>query len=356
MSESHLFRRGRTWWFRATVNGVEIRESLRCGDLKTARKIRDGKLAQIEKARAGLAATSWRDAVTLWAEHIHGQVSPETAKRYAVSLKQCEPWLAGKLLGEIAGPTLGAMAKARKAAGATITTIRRDLTAVSRVLTYAESLGLCEGNPTLSFRRTLRERRDPIELPQPQAIEMAIDAASARFGRLIRAAQLTGARQDELVNLKWRDFDSKAGTLRIARGKGNKTRTVSLSDAALAHIVGTDRVLGSELIFCSDSGRPWANPSSNFSQICRALEKQTPSFRRFRFHDLRHLYAVRALAEGMDLWTLSRQLGHGSVKVTESVYLAFMTPGQADAARQGSAQNSAQLQRFGERIKSPDGN
>jgi integrase/recombinase XerD len=209
-------------------------------------------------------------------------------------------------------------------------------------------LGLYEGNPTLSFRKTLRERRNPIELPTREAVETVIAASPRRFGALIRAAELTACRLDEIVQAQWRDFDPKAGTLRIGKGKGNKSRTIRLSGTASAHILGTARVLGSDVIFCHDSGLVYANTSSNFSQICRRVEKTQPSFKRFRFHDLRHLYAVRSLLEGMDLWTLSRQLGHTSVKVTESSYLAFLTPGQGDAARQGLAQNSAQLQRFGE--------
>lgn len=151
--------------------------------------------------------------------------------------------------------------------------------------------------------------------------------------------------------VRWRDLNQQEGTLRIQKGKGNKTRTITLSGEALAHFLGTPRTLGSDIIFCSDAGTPWANPSSNFSQICRALEESSKEFKRFRFHDLRHLYAVRALAGGMDIWTLPRQLGHGSVTVTESVYLAFLTPEQADAARKPPAQNMAQLQRFGESLK-----
>jgi integrase/recombinase XerD len=254
-------------------------------------------------------------------------------------------------LADIKSKTISEMARARKIAGATAATIRRDLTAVSRVLTHAESQGLYEGNPTLSFRKTLRERRDPIELPTKEAVETVITASPRRFGALIRAAELTGCRLDELVQAQWRDFDPKAGTLRIGKGKGNKSRTISLSEDATRHILGTVRVLGSDVIFCHDSGLAYANASSNFSQICRRIEKVRPSFKRFRFHDLRHLYAVRALLDGMDLWTLSRQLGHTSVKVTEHSYLAFLTPEQGVAARQGSAQKTAQLQRFGEGLE-----
>jgi integrase/recombinase XerD len=351
MSEPNLYKRNGTWWLRATIAGREIRESLRVRDVKAARKIRDTRLEKFAQARSGLPQTSWKDAVTMWAEHVAGQISPATAKRYAVSLLQCEPWFGNLPLSEIKAKTISDMARARRASGAGAATIRRDLTAISRVLTHAEGQGLYEGNPTLTFRKTLRERRDPIKLPTKESVEIVVAAAPKRFSALIRAAELTGCRLDEIVQATWRDFDPRAGTLRIAKGKGNKSRTISLSGEASAHILGTARVLGSDVIFCHDSGLAYANASSNFSQICRRVEKTTPSFERFRFHDLRHLYAVRALLDGMDLWTLSRQLGHTSVKVTEYSYLAFLRPEQADAARQGSAQKAAHLTRFGEGLE-----
>jgi integrase/recombinase XerD len=351
MSEPNLYKRNGIWWLRATVDGREIRESLRVRDVKAARRIRDARLEKFRQARSGLPQTSWKDAVTSWADHVTGQVSPSTAKRYAVSLLQCEPWLGKLQLSDVKSQTISDMARARRAAGTSAATVRRDLTAVSRILTHAASLGLYEGNPTLTFRKTLRERRDPIELPTSEAIETVIVASPRRFGNLIRAAEVTGCRLDEIVQARWRDFDAKEGTLMVAKGKGNKSRTISLSGDATAHVLGTVRVLGSDVIFCHDSGLPYANASSNFAQICRRVERAQPGFRRFKFHDLRHLYAVRSLLGGMDLWTLSRQLGHTSVKVTESSYLAFLTPGQGDAARQWSAQKSAQLQRFGEGLE-----
>jgi integrase/recombinase XerD len=316
MSEPNLYKRNGIWWLRATVAGRELRESLRVRDIKAARRLRDARLEKFAQARSGLPQTRWKDAVALWVEHVTGQISPSTAKRYAVSLLQCEPWLGNLQLSDVKSKTISEMARARKIAGASAATIRRDLTAVSRVLTHAESLSLYEGNPTLSFRKTLRERRDPIELPTREAVEIVIAASPRRFGALIRGAELTGCRLDEIVQARWRDFDPKGGTLRIGKGKGNKSRTISLSCAASAHILGTARVLGSNVIFCHDSGLAYANASSNFSQICRRVERTQPSFKRFRFHDLRHLYAVRSLLGGMDLWTLSRQLGHTSVKVT----------------------------------------
>ena len=41
---------------------------------------------------------------------------------------------------------------------------------------------------------------------------------------------------------------------------------------------------------------------------------------RFRFHDLRHTFAALSLASGLDIFTLSRRMGHSSISVTSDLY------------------------------------
>lgn len=55
------------------------------------------------------------------------------------------------------------------------------------------------------------------------------------------------------------------------------------------------------------------------------------SFAPFRFHDLRHLFAVEALRGGMGVYALSHHMGHSSVGVTE-IYLTFLSGEQTQRA------------------------
>jgi integrase/recombinase XerD len=55
--------------------------------------------------------------------------------------------------------------------------------------------------------------------------------------------------------------------------------------------------------------------------LVEAREKKAKRpFRRFRVPDFRHGFAIRSLRAGMDICSLSRHLGHTSVKTTE-IYL-----------------------------------
>lgn len=339
--EPHLYQRKGVWWLRTTVNGREYRESLHTRDVRNARQRRDKRLEEIQgAARFGIHRKSWDEAVSAWWDHVKEELRPTTAKRYGVSIKACLPFLAGKDIAAIDGQTVNGIIAARRKDGASAATIRRDLTAISRVLEFAEGQEWREGNPTLSKRRTVKERRDPIVLPETAEVEEMIAACSPRFGALVRAAWLTGCRQDELVQATWRDVDTVAGTLEVI-GKGRKRRVITLSEDArqfFVRQVARVKVYGNNApIFPADNGESFTQAASDFSHFRRALEASAKAegrpFRRFRFHDLRHLYAVEYLRKGGNLYTLAKILGHTSVKTTESVYLSFLTPEQAERAK-----------------------
>lgn len=337
MAERNLYLREGTYWLCVTVRGHRRRESLRTGDIKLARKARDARLAELKAQSRFGERISWKQAVAAYIEHETGQIAPTTAKRYAVSLMRCEPFFSGQSIAEIDGASIWTFMQARRR-WATPATIRRDLTAVSRVLEYAEARGWREGNPTLSKRRLLKERRDPIVLPEAGSMDMLLASASRRFGAVIRCALHTGCRQNELVFSTWKNFDAGARTL-VVVGKGNKRRTISLSPEATSHILATPPTLGSPYIFCREDGTPFRQAASDFTHFRRAAEtkakKEGKPFRRFRFHDLRHLYAVNALKAGMSIYDLQKHLGHSTIGVTE-MYLEFLTPDEERHAKRGS--------------------
>jgi len=329
MSEKNLFTRNGIYWLSAKIKGVRYRESLHTSSVTTARKVRDKRIAEIKACRWwGEQLHSWQSAVVAWESHVSNQLSSATKKRYGVSLTAADPFLSKYTIDKIDGQAITSFITARQGQGASPATIRRDLTAISSVLEYAEAMDWREGNPTLSKRRILRERRDPINLPHHADIEAIIRASSKKFGALIRAALLTGCRQNELVTASWRNFDPLAGTLTII-GKGNKLRVIELSREALSFFKSQVRTGKSPFIFCKENGEPFSQAHSDFTHVRRRAisiaAKSGQSLERFRFHDLRHLFAVQALRNGMGIYELSQHLGHTSVKTTE-IYLSHLTP------------------------------
>jgi integrase/recombinase XerD len=250
MAEPNLFKREGIWWLRVKVNGYRYRESMRTADLREARKFRDKRLKEIRNTSSHGDAVLWKGVIVEWLQHIKGQLSSATQRRYVTSIKLIMPLMdpdTTLTIDRVDGRLIARLMQDRRASGASAATIRRDLTAISSVLNYSEAMGWSEGNAALSKRRLLRERRDPISLPTETAYAAVLEVASPELRALIVAARLTGCRQGELVTAKWSQFDAKTGALAVI-GKGNKRRTIKLSPEAEALIKGQPRK--SDFIFC----------------------------------------------------------------------------------------------------------
>lgn len=342
----NLYKRGNIFWARFKVAGQEYRGSLRTsvrGDAE--RRLKAWKKEVEEEVRFGIAAPqTWPATVLSWSTHATRDLNPKTLKRYLTSLKQMRPFLDGLDLRHINAAKLREMIKGRRLQGAATATIKRDLTAISSVLDYAIDEGWAQENATLTVRhRRMREKRDPIVLPDDEEIEAIKAAAPPRFADAIDFARETGMREDEIFGLTWKQLVTDDVPI---YGKRNRLRVIPLSRKARKIAERQARHIKGAYVFWHSEGERWKSPASRFGDIRRRVaRKAAHGFRGFRFHDLRHLYAVEYLRAGKgSLYDLQQLLGHASVKTTE-IYLEHLTPEQKKSAMHGRAQTRAQEQR-----------
>lgn len=138
----------------------------------------------------------------------------------------------------------------------------------------------------------------------------------------------TGMRLGETLLIQEKDIDYINRTILLPseNTKGKKDRYVFFSEEMLKQLRRwlkyKDRYRQSEYIFCTNKGKPLSvsNYETNFKKygVRIGLEKIHP-------HMLRNNFAKRFLMQGGDIYTLSRILGHSSVKVTEEAYLDLDT-------------------------------
>jgi integrase/recombinase XerD len=291
-----------------------------------------------------------------WGNAFESQCSAKTFTRYLCSLEQLGPFLEGRKLSEVTadGRLVAEIVRERQKV-VTPATIKRDLGALSSVINYAIGEGWCEINPVLARLGRIKERRDPINLPHDGDIELVISRAPGLWPYLIRAALLTGCREDELINAGLRDYDAKRKELTVI-GKGNKRRVVDLKwgDAyklfdSIPVFAGKPwifwrhedkRVRGDSRRAPTFRGDQIEDPGPTFARIGNGTEawagEEGRQFVRFRFHDLRHRHCVDYLKAGGNIFDLQQRVGHSSIKQTEE-YLKHITPEQARIAKYGRA-------------------
>lgn len=334
---SGCYWRNGVLWGRAKVKGIQRRWSLHTDDPKVARERRKaGKDKLTSVAHHGDARFSFAEVMAAWSPWIEKQVGPRTQQRYVTSLGVLAPFLDGKFLDEVDGRLVAEIVRMRQSVDdVSNATIKRDLTALSSVLNYASAQDWIESNPVLPKLRLIRERRDPIVLPRAVDVQRVIDRAPGLFAMLIRAALATGCRQDELAKAKWSQLDLTAKRLTVV-GKGNKTRAVDLEPFGGVDVFASlPRGVGDAPLFWHDNGQPYSTVASRFGFLVRQLAKRHTDFRRFRFHDLRHLHAVEWLRSGRSIYSLQQRLGHSSIQVTEG-YLRHLTGAEQDAVKHGA--------------------
>jgi integrase/recombinase XerD len=336
------FWRGDTLYGRVRVRGRLVRWSLDTDDPAVARSRRQAGKDRAVADKFGDARRSFEEVFAAWEVQLERTVSAKTATRYLCSLAQLAPWLERRALPEIDGRLVAEIIRERQGSGVTNATIKRDLGALSSVINYAILQGWLEANPVLAKLALVPERRDPILLPTDRDIALVRQRASGMVGDMMRAALVTGAREDELAKAKRIDIDHTRRQMIIV-GKRNKLRVIDLDPFdGYQCLTALPTFVGKPWLFWHDDGAPYASFAPNFNKLVNRTEAWAHAndveFRRFAFHHLRHRHAVDWLKSGRDIYTLQARLGHTSVKTTE-IYLAYLTPQEAHAAKFGTAAN-----------------
>jgi integrase len=166
-------------------------------------------------------------------------------------------------------------------------------------------------------------------------------------------AAYTGARQGEILALRWENIDFKAGTVTIQNSvsiaekghtvSGPKTRSsirrISLPPAVMnelrqwkdiIHVDPVNKLIDEraynkpkDFIVHTYDGK-FVNPR-NFVKAWKKLLEES-GLRTIRFHDLRHTHATFLIQSGINIKAISARLGHSTAKMTLDVYSHLTQP------------------------------
>jgi integrase len=215
-------------------------------------------------------------------------------------------------------------------------TRRHILDALRQVLNHAVEWGYLPRNParSASVRGPRQATPDIRPFRSWSEVEAVADHAGD-YGGLVRFACATGLRPEEWSALTWADIDFAdrtvtvnkvwvEGDLRTTAGKTDAAfRVVSLQESAIAALRSLARPLdGSRLIFPAPAGG-YINLDNWRRRVWKkAIEDSGVDHR--PLYQMRHTFATLALAAGADLYWVSRQLGHESIRTTLKHYARFV--------------------------------
>jgi len=129
-----------------------------------------------------------------------------------------------------------------------------------------------------------------------------------------------GVRIHELATIKLKNINLDEAVI-LVNGKGNKMRTVYLSEMTINHLREYIKVCKCEYLFPSTRADAQISYRCNryfekrLSELCQraGVERITP-------HQLRHYFSTHTLSNGADIKAVSEILGHADVGITLKIY------------------------------------
>lgn len=193
--------------------------------------------------------------------------------------------------------------------------------------------------PSDTDSKKAREEKEDLHYLNPEQVnDMAQEAEKLRDELIIRLLFQTGLRVSELCEIRLSDVDLDKRSIRV-RGKGRKNRTVFFQQNAKFLL---DRWITERrpAVFYAEESE-YLFPTSHSENITHytvgeivresadraGLQKvygtntEGVDLHLVTPHVLRHSFAMAALSNDWDIYTLSQALGHESTEITTSTYL-----------------------------------
>jgi integrase len=235
----------------------------------------------------------------------------------------------------------------KQVAGMNITTLRKIIITFNQVMKYAVRHRYIDYNPVADAERPRAngkiEETDLLVLNIDQINDFLNAVDNQKFKTLFTIAIMCGARQGEILGLKWSDINWENSQIHIQRTYNNRkwylpkskgsNRKVDIGPILVDLLKDWHKVCAEneyDLIFPNDEGLPIVHTVLLRRYFWPALKKA--GLPHIRFHDLRHTYASLQIARGQNIKYIQSQLGHADPTVTLRVYAHLMNPVNQEAA------------------------
>ncbi len=305
------------WYIYYRVEGERIREVVKNAQSRAdALKVLQVKVADAFRGRHGFKKQEkrikFKEFAELYIEN-YAKVNKRSWKTDEYMLKRVKEFFNEKDLHEIDSLLIDQFRASILKEGVTKSTANRYMALLKSMLNLSIEWGYLKTNPVkvkfFSEMDNLKER-----ILSKEEEQSLLEACSAHLKPIVLTALHTGMRKGEILNLKWSQVDFTNMVIKVENTKSGKPRLIPINECLLEELMRLKRQSGkSNYVFLyPDSGKPLKDVKRSFPGAVRRS-----GIRGLRFHDLRHSFASRLVAKGVDLITIKELLGHHSVRITE---------------------------------------
>lgn len=239
--------------------------------------------------------------------------SQATASNYESQMRAFINWLHPRKLCDITTEVIHAylvyLVSVRKVSVST------QNTAINAIKFYLEKVQYGE-RKVYYVDRPIKEVKLPRVLSQEEVRRMIEVTKNPKHRCMLLLLYSAGLRMSELLNLRWRDFDTDRMQLFVDGGKGKKDRMTLLSDQVVEYVkyyLSLHRPV--EFLFEGPGHQRYSPRSVNM--IVHRAAKLAGVQKDVSAHTLRHSFATHLLEQSIDIRYIQVLMGHESSKTTE---------------------------------------
>jgi len=281
----------------------------------------------LEQKKLNVRASYWSTCEGITRNHF---IELNDLKANRITTADIEKWIATRQKGKMH-----------------ILTLRKSLMILGQIMAYAVRHRYTIYNPVRDAERPKDQgqvKKRKIRILIPDEIKALLDATTdQKYLTLFMLAIMSGARQGELLGLKWSDMEWDNKQVHIQRTFNNQkwydvktttsNRRIDLGPAMIAALKKWKLACPPNrlnLIFPNDAGGPINHSNMRSRYFEPALKKA--NLGKVRFHDSRHTYASMLIEQGENIKYIQTQLGHSTPMVTLTVYAHLMKSTNQEAA------------------------
>jgi len=229
----------------------------------------------------------------------------------------------------------------RQKEGMNIKTLKNIIGLLNQVFNYAVRHRYIESNPLSAAERPRSSSEQKGSFLMPDEINRLLNTEDdPMYHVLLKLAVFSGARQGELLGLRWCDVSFNDKQIRIERSFNhgavyepkNRTsrRKIDLGDDMMLILREYRKTnLHKDLVFSDKKGNHLKSKTV-LKHFRNTLEKAGLPV--IRFHDLRHTFASLLIHQGENIKTVQSQLGHSTPTQTLNTYSHLMKNPDSDIA------------------------
>ena len=295
-------------------SGKRVRRSLRTAN-KSVATLKAADIIDNKKVRDS-GKVSWEGFLARYRSFLAASRSKKTAQTFEYALKKLQAFMKISFLSDITPAQLDALAvdlkSKQKDSSKTAAGINRNIRALKTAMRQAEFWDLI---PPQNWRKVskFKENKGRVEFHTPAEIKQILSIFNADWQLVVLLGCRAGLRRGEIAALKWADVDFANNQLYIAPNKTEKHRYVPISaDLAKALQAATKE----KSPYVINVGDPKKRNSKDFLTAYYSKATADLPFK-CGLHKLRHTFASHLVQNGVDLYRVSKLLGHSSITMTE---------------------------------------